>query len=147
MDAEEPVELLEVDINKPSAGAALGIVCEPNPSGGAGAVVSELLPSAIGAKSGVIYVGDVIASVNGVAIADAAHALSLLRTEALTVTVEIVCTTGAQQRLSPPHVMDTILSLRLNAQQKEYLVRWSPSERRTWATLTELMESENTDMW
>ena len=63
------------------------------------------------------------------------------------VVLDVLCTTDAQLALSPPHVMDTILSVRLHGEEKEYLVRWSPSERRTWATLEQLLAAGANEMW
>ena len=58
---------------------------------------------------------------------------------ALTVAIDVLCTTEAQLSLSPPHAIDSILSMRPKAGVKEYLVRWSPSGRRTWAPLPALL--------
>ena len=83
---------------------------------------------------------------NGEAVSEPTEAADKLRAAPSRVAIDVLCTTPAQLTLSPPHVMDTILSLRLHGSEKEYLVRWSPSARRTWASLNELMAADASDM-
>ena len=144
----DDLELLEVEMTKPKPSANLGIGCEAY-AGGTGVQVTDLAPSALAAKCGVLYVGDVLVSINGETISDVNDALAKLKAASSRVAVEVLCTTAAQLALTPPHVMDTILSMRLLASEKQYLVRWSPSERRTWATLDQIMGqgAEASEMW
>ena len=124
-----PLELLEVEISRPSAGALLGIGCEDadesdaGGAGGVGVVIAELAPTGLAAKAGVVYVGDRIVHVNGVSVHDASGATEQLRAAPERVLIDVLCTTDAQLALQPPHVMDTILSVRLHNAEKEYLVR------------------------
>ena len=69
------------------------------------------------------------------------------RASAKRVAIDVLCTTAATLAALAPYVMDTILSVRLRGDIKEYLVRWSPSARRTWASLDELMGADGMEMW
>ena len=142
----DALELLEVEIMKPSQTSILGIACDPHPDQ-IGVVVCEMLPTGLAAKSGLVYVGDVVVHVGGQHVSEPTDAAKKMRACEGTVALDVLCTTPAQLALDPPHVMDTILSLRLMASEKQYLVRWSPSERRTWATLDELMACGGREMY
>ncbi|KAL1500184.1 hypothetical protein AB1Y20_012853 [Prymnesium parvum] len=143
---EAALQVLEVEILRPSDDAPLGISCAPD-AAGLGARVCALAEGMVAAKAGTLFVGDVIVSVNGAAVGGPRECEAALQCRGARVAIEVVLSSAAQLALSPPHVMSAILSVRLHLGAKQYLVQWSPSQRRTWATLEELFAAGSAQMW
>ena len=140
------VDILDVEVFKPEQTSILGVTCDPK-SDGAGVVVTALNPNGLASKAGVLYVGDNILSVNGTKVSDEKMTAKMLREASGAIKIGVACSTAAQLRLNPPHAMEGITSVRVSAVQKEYLVKWAPSNRRTWATVQDLMEAGCEEMW
>ena len=140
------VDILDVEVFKPEQTSILGVTCDPK-SDGAGVVVTALNPNGLASKAGVLYVGDNILSVNGTKVSDEKMTAKMLREASGAIKIGVACSTAAQLNLNPPHAMEAITSVRVSAVQKEYLVKWAPSNRRTWATVQDLMEAGCEEMW
>ena len=140
------VDTLDVEVFKPEQTSILGVTCDPK-SDGAGVVVTALNPNGLASKAGVLYVGDNILSVNGTKVSDEKMTAKMLREASGAIKIGVACSTAAQLNLNPPHAMEAITSVRVSAVQKEYLVKWAPSNRRTWATVQDLMEAGCEEMW
>ena len=137
-DAAE-LQYLEVEIVRPTPSSTLGITCDPAHAGDGSVVVSALADGGVAARSGALFVGDTICTVCGTAVTDPVQCARLLRGSGERVTLEVVLSTQALLSLVPPAVPSVILSTRPQAGGRQYLVRWSPSDRRTWAKPEELV--------